>query len=788
MTTKWVGIPAVPKGSPGEYTFLDAIKQNLLLAQASVDALSAASASGTGSVLAGTGLTGGGAVSTNPTISAGPDLAAIATLSDTGLLKRVGPGSYIVVPSSSTGAPGDSYGGDPVGSYAKGWLHEDTLTGNVWASGSGTVPASPAIVHYATASPAFFTTPTNHYELTLPFTPAVGNIVVIGVFNNNYTAAPTGWTIIHQAAGAFTNSTWYAKVWAAGDATSGIYWPDGTITLHCYELSGVGTGTVASAFDAGQTVGVTGGSVSGFSIATAVANEMALCLGVTSSTYETTLGMDGTWTMDNTAGYGTGSAAHKTIPTAGTTVTGTQTSLGYYTNRDLSVVTFKPGVINSLAWKFIGPVSTYASGTRIDTQLRSINFTGNVTATTDNAGNISVYVPYTSGAGSTVHFGTGAPSTLYLDGDTYYDTTTTPYSQYIQNASAWVAVGASGGGLTVGTTAIASGTSGAFLYNNAGVLANISIIPVANGGTGTATPSIVAGTGISVTGSWPNQTITATGGGGGGGSTSVSFGTGAPASSSVTPSVEGTPVTSTFSGGTSSSITFSTTNANRVAVLVVGMEVNGATLSLTSVTSPHLTWHKRTGFSNAATRGSTSTVEIWWASVPTTVTSEVVSFTLSATVDDAAVGLFVVKDLADISSPWDPNVGLPVQNGSSSPGTVIAAVPVFSTTNPNGLAFTASWSSNATNDAASWTALLNANNGGGANWGFLTMFQQGFATVQTATTSGLTSGDANLSTRMLDVLTGYRGAAPSEGSIYFDTSVAPYQGYVYHSATWHTFS
>jgi len=38
------------------------------------------------------------------------------------------------------------------------------------------------------------------------------------------------------------------------------------------------------------------------------------------------------------------------------------------------------------------------------------------------------------------------------------------------------------------------------------------ILPVANGGTNTATPSIVAGTGISVTGTWPNQTITATGG------------------------------------------------------------------------------------------------------------------------------------------------------------------------------------------------------------------------------------------------------------------------------------
>jgi len=41
-------------------------------------------------------------------------------------------------------------------------------------------------------------------------------------------------------------------------------------------------------------------------------------------------------------------------------------------------------------------------------------------------------------------------------------------------------------------------------------------LPVANGGTGTATPSIVAGTNVTVTGTWPNQTIAASGGGGGG--------------------------------------------------------------------------------------------------------------------------------------------------------------------------------------------------------------------------------------------------------------------------------
>lgn len=41
------------------------------------------------------------------------------------------------------------------------------------------------------------------------------------------------------------------------------------------------------------------------------------------------------------------------------------------------------------------------------------------------------------------------------------------------------------------------------------------ILTVAKGGTGTATPGLVAGTNVTITGTWPNQTINASGGGGG---------------------------------------------------------------------------------------------------------------------------------------------------------------------------------------------------------------------------------------------------------------------------------
>lgn len=64
------------------------------------------------------------------------------------------------------------------------------------------------------------------------------------------------------------------------------------------------------------------------------------------------------------------------------------------------------------------------------------------------------------------------------------------------------------------------------------------ILDVANGGTGTSTPALVAGTNVTITGTWPNQTIAASGGGGGSG-TVTSVAATVPSFLSVT----GSPIT-----------------------------------------------------------------------------------------------------------------------------------------------------------------------------------------------------------------------------------------------------
>ena len=76
-----------------------------------------------------------------------------------------------------------------------------------------------------------------------------------------------------------------------------------------------------------------------------------------------------------------------------------------------------------------------------------------------------------------------------------------------------------GSGPTTGVT-IPSGTRALVAWNGSDFVKIVSnpvvlttdvsgILPIANGGTATATPSLVAGSNITVTGTWPNQTVAA---------------------------------------------------------------------------------------------------------------------------------------------------------------------------------------------------------------------------------------------------------------------------------------
>lgn len=83
------------------------------------------------------------------------------------------------------------------------------------------------------------------------------------------------------------------------------------------------------------------------------------------------------------------------------------------------------------------------------------------------------------------------------------------------------ATGPAGPNTVTGSTT--TNLTGYLKGNGSAVSAQATPIPVADGGTGTATPALVAGSNVTITGTWPNQTIAATGGSPGGSSGQVQF-------------------------------------------------------------------------------------------------------------------------------------------------------------------------------------------------------------------------------------------------------------------------
>lgn len=84
----------------------------------------------------------------------------------------------------------------------------------------------------------------------------------------------------------------------------------------------------------------------------------------------------------------------------------------------------------------------------------------------------------------------------------------TPIQLYSSSTTSAVPLAAN---LAAGELAINTVDEKLYFKNNAGTvkLLAANITPVANGGTGTATPGLVQGANITITGSWPNQTISA---------------------------------------------------------------------------------------------------------------------------------------------------------------------------------------------------------------------------------------------------------------------------------------
>ena len=136
------------------------------------------------------------------------------------------------------------------------------------------------------------------------------------------------------------------------------------------------------------------------------------------------------------------------------------------------------------------------------------NSTGNLTLNTSTAVNLGTIVPGTTVMATVISIADNTAAAWEF-GFTDFSTVTGTGAVVLATSP------------TLTTPALGTPSSGNLAnctfptlnQNTTGTAANVTgVVAVANGGTGTATPSIVAGTNITVSGTWPNQTINASGG------------------------------------------------------------------------------------------------------------------------------------------------------------------------------------------------------------------------------------------------------------------------------------
>ena len=373
---------------------------------------------------------------------------------------------------------------------------------------------------------------------TAPATPTGGS----WNFVTNIGTAPAGWTSAPPTNP--TNPVWFSIALVNSKSTATLVW-SATAPLVKQGIPGVG---VPIGGTTGQTLAKTssvdyatawvtpagGGTVSSVGLSApsflSVSNSPVTTSGTLALSYSgtalpvanggtgiTSFGTGvaaflGTPTSANLASAvtdetGTGSLVFATSPSLVTPALGTPSALvgtnitGTATNFTASNVTTNANLTGGVT--SIGNAATVITNANLTGPITSV---GNTTSVASQTGTGSVFVMQSSptlttpalGTPSSGNFGTGA-----FTWPTFNQNTTGTASNITGTTNS-----------TITTLSSLSLPGSQVSGNISGNAANVTgIVPVLNGGTGTTTPALVAGTNVTITGAWPNQTINSSGGG-----------------------------------------------------------------------------------------------------------------------------------------------------------------------------------------------------------------------------------------------------------------------------------
>lgn len=221
-----------------------------------------------------------------------------------------------------------------------------------------------------------------------------------------------------------------------------------------------------------------------------------------------------------------------------------------------------------------------------------------------------------------------------------------------------------------------------------------------------------------------------------------------------------------FSTTNTGTVTLSTTQTNDVIVLMFFAENFthlGVDATISTVTSPNLTWAKRHSYNVQDPSIGPNTpkdIEIWWAHAIAALSSEVITITTTSAIDDAAYQAFGVSGSPSPSSPWDANASLSSAHGDQNFAAPPTSVGITISTDTGNNMVIGAWGcwqpQDLTNPSGTTAVRAAEHNAGGNKFAYM----QSFYKINPSALSGVTyttslpSGSSSSYIVIMDALKG----------------------------------